>query len=231
MINIMFVLDAFHCGWCCRSRRLKPIIVDPGLYDTSKAEMFYATQKRDLPNAFKLFTGFPSVVLSRKLIEHSILGTDNLPRILLMYYANTASSHKNYFQTLLCNTPEFNRTILNHHLHYATWDTPPRQEPRVLGLDDLKNMTESGAAFGTRFSRDDTKVLDRIDLEVLNRRPGNVVPGGWCLGGGSEDPCTVWGNADILRPGPGARNLARAIVQMLSSDGFHSNRCIWDASM
>lgn len=40
-----------------RSRRLKPIIVDPGLYLSQKTEMFYAAQKRVLPNAYRLFTG------------------------------------------------------------------------------------------------------------------------------------------------------------------------------
>ena len=51
------------CGFC-RSRQLKPIIVDPGLYLSEKSEMFYATQKRDLPNSFRLFTGlFSSLVL------------------------------------------------------------------------------------------------------------------------------------------------------------------------
>lgn len=43
---------------------MKPIIVDPGLYLSEKSEMFYATQKRDLPNSFRLFTGvFSSIVL------------------------------------------------------------------------------------------------------------------------------------------------------------------------
>lgn len=40
-----------------RARRLRPIIVDPGLYLSEKTGMFYASQKRDLPNAFRLFTG------------------------------------------------------------------------------------------------------------------------------------------------------------------------------
>ena len=40
-----------------RSKRLKPIIVDPGLYLSEKTGMFYASQKRGLPNAFRLFTG------------------------------------------------------------------------------------------------------------------------------------------------------------------------------
>lgn len=41
----------------CRSKRLKPIIVDTGLYLLEKHEIFYASQKRELPNAFRLFSG------------------------------------------------------------------------------------------------------------------------------------------------------------------------------
>lgn len=40
-----------------RSRRLKPVIVDPGLYLVEKTDMFFASQKRELPKAFKLFSG------------------------------------------------------------------------------------------------------------------------------------------------------------------------------
>lgn len=43
--------------WCSRLKKLKPIIVDPGLYLSEGTEMFYATQKRELPSAYHLFTG------------------------------------------------------------------------------------------------------------------------------------------------------------------------------
>lgn len=52
------------CVGFCRSRKLKPIIVDPGLYLSEKTEMFYATQKRELPNSFSLFTGVFSSLVS-----------------------------------------------------------------------------------------------------------------------------------------------------------------------
>lgn len=45
---------------------MKPIIVDPGLYLAEKTGMFYATQKRDFPNAYQLFSG-QSTVLVRYL--------------------------------------------------------------------------------------------------------------------------------------------------------------------
>lgn len=42
---------------CYRYQRAKPIIVDPGLYMTKKADVFWVTQRRSVPTAFKLFTG------------------------------------------------------------------------------------------------------------------------------------------------------------------------------
>lgn len=50
-----------------RSRRLKPVIVDPGLYLLEKTDMFFATQKRDLPKAFKLFSGMFIFLISAPL--------------------------------------------------------------------------------------------------------------------------------------------------------------------
>lgn len=145
-----------------------------------------------------------------------------------MYYANSPASHTAYFQTLLCNSPEFNQTIINEHLHYVKWDTPPKLEPHALYIEDFENMTQSGTAFATGFSKDSTAVLDRIDREILNRDPGNIVPGGWCLGEGNGDRCSIWGATDVLRPGPRATRLAKSIVQMLADGSYRSNRCIWD---
>nr|XP_010918856.1 beta-glucuronosyltransferase GlcAT14A [Elaeis guineensis] len=224
--DLSFVQHSSYIGRK-ESRRLKPIIVDFGLYLSLRTEVFYATQKRELPNAYRLFTGSASVILSRKFVEYCILGTDNLPRALLMYYGNTPSSHMNYFQTVLCNSPEFNMTVVNHDLHYVMGDMPLKPEPRVLTTNDLENMTQSGAAFGTRFAKDDL-VLNHIDHEVLNRDPSKMVPGGWCLGNGSGDACMIWGNADVLSPGPRAMKLADFMALLLSTGTLHSHQCIWD---
>ncbi|XP_020589862.1 beta-glucuronosyltransferase GlcAT14A-like [Phalaenopsis equestris] len=224
--DLNFVQHSSYVGWR-ESRMLKHVIVDPGLYLSSKADVFYATQKRDVPNAYRIFTGSSSVILSRKFVEHIILGTDNLPRALLMYYTNSPSSHKNYLQTVLCNSPEFSRTIVNDHLHYLRSGPPSKQDLNLLLLEDLNNMTLSGAAFGSNFYRDDP-VLDQIDKKVLNRGPRMTVPGGWCLDRGNSDPCRVWGNPDALIPGPGATRLARNVVKLLTNESFQSRRCAWD---
>jgi hypothetical protein len=65
--------DDKHSFWCSRSKKLKPIIVDPGLYLSEGTEMFYATQKRDLPSAYRMFTGVfgsPYNVSNRLFVSH-----------------------------------------------------------------------------------------------------------------------------------------------------------------
>lgn len=224
--DLNFIQHTSYIGWK-ETRQIRPIIVDPGLYLSSRNDIFYATQKRDLPNAYKLFTGTSSVILSRKFIEYCIIGMDNLPRTLLMYYTNMPLPHRKYFQTVLCNSPEFNKTVVNHDLHYSTWHDAPKNEPRLLTMADVENITKSGAAFGTRFPKDDA-VLDHIDAEILHRLPGEPVTGGWCIGVGHDSPCDVSGNPDVLRPGPEAMKLAKFLAERLSYQNFYSQQCIWD---
>lgn len=176
---------------------------------------------------YYFLAGSSSVILSRKFIEYCIVGMDNLPRTLLMYYTNMPLPHRKYFQTVLCNSAEFNKTVVNHDLHYSTWDARSKNEPRLLTIYDVENMTESGAAFGTRFPKDD-HALDRIDEEILHRHPGELVTGGWCIGVGHDSPCDISGNPDVLRPGPKAIKLAKFLSERLSYRNFYSQQCIWD---
>ena len=53
---------------------------DPGLYLARRSQIFQATQKQPTPEAFKLFTGSPWVILSRAFLDYYIFGWDNLPR-------------------------------------------------------------------------------------------------------------------------------------------------------
>ncbi|KAL5542503.1 hypothetical protein UlMin_010213 [Ulmus minor] len=224
--NLNFVNHSSYIGWR-ESKKLKPIIVDPGLYLSEKTAMFYASQKRELPNAYRLFTGSSFSILSRDFVEFCILGTDNLPRTLLMYFSNTPASLLNYFPTIICNSRQYNRTIINHNLQFAIFDKPTNEEPRRLTSDDYDAIIRSGAAFASKFKPDDP-MLDRIDKEILSRGKGEVVPGGWCLGESANETCSVWGDADVLRPGNGARRLEKLLVGLLSNGTSVSRRCIFE---
>ncbi|GMJ01847.1 hypothetical protein like AT3G24040 [Hibiscus trionum] len=221
--DLNFVNHTSYIGWK-ESKLLKPIIVDTGLYRLEKEEIFYATQKRELPNAFRLFTGSSFTMLTRSFVEFCILGTDNLPRTLLMYFTNMPYSYANYFPTILCNSDQFKNTVINHDLQYVAFNKTFSKNPPPMKPEEFDAMIQSGAAFATQFQFN-SPVLDHIDREVLKRSPGKFVPGGWCLGEGN-DTCSVWGDANILRPGPGARRLEKRIVELLSDDKYRSQQCV-----
>ncbi|XP_021762631.1 beta-glucuronosyltransferase GlcAT14A-like [Chenopodium quinoa] len=217
--DLNFVNHTSYIGWK-EARRMKPIIVDPGLYLAEKTGMFYATQKREFPSAYQLFSGSPTSVLNRKFVEFCVLGSDNLPRTLLMYLANSPSSLLSYVPTVVCNSPEFKESAVNHNLQYAS----SNDSPRHLNGSDLKDMLQSGSAFATQFRPNDP-ILDRIDREILGRRRGSVVPGGWCVGE-RNNTCGEWGDADILRPGPGAKRFERRVTELLKNGTFRTQQCL-----
>lgn len=161
------------------------------------------------------------MILSRAFVEYCIWGWDNLPRNLLLYYSNFVSSPEGYFQTVVCNAPEFISTVINHDMHYISWDVPPKQHPHTLSLNDTAKMIANGAAFARKFKQDDP-VLDKIDMELLNRYNGSFTPGGWCAG---NPPCSKVGNPTELRPGPGALRLRRLIGRLVLSAKYSQNQC------
>ncbi|KAF0915942.1 hypothetical protein E2562_000581 [Oryza meyeriana var. granulata] len=224
--NINFIEHTGYLGWK-EGQRARPVIVDPGLYMAHKQDIFYVAQRRELPTAFKLFTGSAWVALSRDFAEYVVWGWDNLPRTLLMYYANFVSSPEGYFQTVLCNAPRFVPTAANHDLHHIQWDTPPRQHPHALTLADRPAMDRSGAPFARKFARDDP-VLDAIDADLLGGRGVNgtgdmFVRGGWCVGAGGG--CDEVGDDWVLRPGPGAARLDKLMDRIVRSEAFANSQC------
>jgi hypothetical protein len=168
-----------------------------------------------------LVAGSAWMVLSRSFVEYCIWGWDNLPRTLLMYYTNFVSSPEGYFQTVICNVPEFAKTAVNHDLHYISWDNPPKQHPHSLSINDTDKMIGSSAAFARKFKQDDP-ALDKIDKDLLGRKNGSITPGGWCSG---NPKCSKVGNLNELKPGPGAKRLQRLVARLALTARFGQNQC------
>ncbi|CAI9758635.1 unnamed protein product [Fraxinus pennsylvanica] len=223
--DLNFIDHTSNIGWK-EFQRAKPVIVDPGLYMTKKSDVFWITQRRSVPTAFKLFTGSAWMALSRPFIDYCIWGWDNLPRTVLMYYANFISSPEGYFHTVICNAPEFRNTTVNSDVHFISWDNPPKQHPHYLNVHDMKRMVESNAPFARKFHHDDP-VLERIDSELLFRGKDMLVPGGWCVGSRENitDPCLTAGDITLLRPTAGAKRLENLISYLLSNDNFRPRQC------
>lgn len=224
--NLNFIQHTSNLGWKL-NKRARPVIIDPALYSHNKSELIWSSQQRNLPSSFKLFTGSAWTVLSRSLAEYCIVGWDNLPRTLLLYYTNFISSPEGYFQTVICNSKEFKNTTINHDLHYITWDNPPKQHPKSLGIKDYRRLILSSMPFARKFKENDP-ILDKIDREILKRHHGQFTYGGWCSGGKSKICSGGKGRKKEtggLRPGPGSRRLKALLTKLLSHKNFRRMQC------
>lgn len=224
--ELNFIEHTSDIGWK-EYHRARPVIIDSGLYSLNKSDLFWIPQKRSMPTAFKLFTGSAWTMLSRPFMEYLLWGWDNLPRIVLMYYANFLSTPEGYFHTVICNAEEFRNTTVNHDLHFISWDNPPKQHPHVLTLKDYKSMVDSNASFARKFRRNEP-VLDKIDSELLGRKIDGFVPGSWFDGGDANSSISeyILRNITSLRPGPGAQRMKSLISSLLSDKDFSSKHCI-----
>ncbi|KAK4373558.1 hypothetical protein RND71_008942 [Anisodus tanguticus] len=189
------------------------VIVDSRLYILLRGKMFVGDRKRALPSAFKLFMGSQHVILNRNFVEYSIQGWENLPRLLLLYFSNTRSSHKGYFQTLACNTKEFSDAVINSNLRFINSDNTDRILKREVAF--VGNVSEN------------SPLLDMIDAHILHRGRGMVSPGGWCLGSSNwlSDPCCEWGDPGVLRPGPAAKGLEKHLMKTIKDMSIRPSRC------
>ncbi|KNA21940.1 hypothetical protein SOVF_037730 isoform B, partial [Spinacia oleracea] len=224
--DLNFVQHSSRLGWKL-NKRGKPIIIDPALYSLNKSEIWWAVKQRGLPNSFKLYTGSAWTVLSRSFAEYCIVGWENLPRTLLLYYTNFVSSPEGYFQTVICNSKDYKNTTINHDLHYITWDNPPKQHPRSLGIKDYRRMVFSNRPFARKFKKND-RVLDKIDREILKKSKwaGRFSYGGWC-GGGSDGDCLELKaeNYGVLDPGVGSRRLKTLLTKLVSARNSSKRWC------
>ena len=125
-------------------------------------------QRKTTLKQSSLLSGSPWVFLTRGFLEFCILGWDNLPRTLLMYFNNAILPQEVYFQSVICNSPQFKNTTVNSDLRYMIWDNPPKMEPLFLNTSDYEKMVQSGAAFARKF-HNDNPALDVIDKMILNR--------------------------------------------------------------
>ncbi|OAY29207.1 beta-glucuronosyltransferase GlcAT14A [Manihot esculenta] len=213
--DLNFIDHTSDLGWK-ESQRFQPIVVDPAIYLARRTQIFRATEKRPTPDAFKVFTGSPWVILSRSFLEFCILGWDNLPRTVLMYFNNVILPEEGYFHSVICNAPEFKNTTVNSDLRYMVWDNPPKMEPQFLNVSDYDQMVQSGAAFARQFKRNDP-VLEMVDEKILKRGHNQAAPGAWCTGRRSWwiDPCSQWGDVNVVNPGPQAKKIEESIKNLL----------------
>ncbi|KAF5809746.1 putative glycosyl transferase, family 14 [Helianthus annuus] len=84
--DVNFIDHTSNIGWK-EFQRAKPVIVDPGLYMSEKSDVFWITQRRSVPTAFKLFTGFcyGILFLYRELFRLYLLVIIGLPLNIVIW--------------------------------------------------------------------------------------------------------------------------------------------------
>ncbi|CAN1298733.1 Beta-glucuronosyltransferase GlcAT14C [Linum perenne] len=222
--DLNFIHYTKSTDWNEREKE-RQIVVDPSLHlKKGSTYIYYAVEKRDTPDAFQIFGGSPRVILTRELLHYCVQGWDNLPRKLLMYFANTAYPLQSYFHTVLCNSPDFqNTSILNSDLRYDInhKDINPRRE---LGFED---MLGSGAVFGRAFKdgdRDHGLILDKVDAAALKRHRDEVVPGQWCRFE-DEDDAKKKVNIDVVKAGSNGVELGILLSRLVSQGRNTTTYC------
>ncbi|OEL14065.1 Beta-glucuronosyltransferase GlcAT14A [Dichanthelium oligosanthes] len=171
-------------------------------------------------------TSSPWVILNRRFIEYCVLAWENLPRILLMYFNNIIQPQEGYFHSVICNSLEFRNFTVNTDLRFMQRDDPAQAEPPFLSWEHYGQMVDSGAPFARPFQENDP-LLNQIDGNILKRRSHGPVPGAWCSGRKRwfGDPCSQWGDVNIVRPGPQAVKLHQYVNQTLEEAKSSSNSC------
>ncbi|KAG6425747.1 hypothetical protein SASPL_109951 [Salvia splendens] len=194
------------------------IVVDPSLYLKKKASIYYTKETREKPDAFELFGGSPWMVLTRGFLEHCVNGLDNLPRKLLMYFNNAVFPLGSYFQTVICNTPHFQNTILvNNDLRHTLHTHPSIMPPAI---------------FATPFRQDDPR-MQEIDEKLLNHGHGRFVPGKWCnqtellnqSDTSDQDLCSMWGDIDVVQPTNQGIKLQKFFLRAVGEKNLASSQC------
>uniref|UniRef100_N1R2A2 Putative Xylosyltransferase 1 n=1 Tax=Aegilops tauschii TaxID=37682 RepID=N1R2A2_AEGTA len=168
----------------------------------------------------------PWVILNRRFIEYCVLGWENLPRLLLMYFNNVMLPQEGYFHSVICNSLDFRNSTVNNDLRYKVWDDPPQTEPLFLSMAHFNKMVDSGQPFARRFQANGP-LLDKIDEKLLKRPGHGPVPGAWCAGRKSWfiDPCSQWSDVNVVKPGPQALKLQQYINWTLEEADSGAKSC------
>ena len=125
--------------------------------------------RRSLPAGLRPCGGSQWWCLSRDSLLYIDDYLTKNPKVL-RFFRNVSVPDESLFQTLVYNSP-FQPQVLSDDLHYADWERPNPNYPRILDESDLERIRTSNKLFARKFDiARDRRILDLIDEEILFSR-------------------------------------------------------------
>lgn len=131
--------------------------------------------RRNIPEGFPvLYGGSTWWSLSRPCLEYVMKYTKE-NRKILKRFKHTLCSEEFYFQTVVLNSP-FAQRVVNDNLRYIDWVARNGNNPAVLDITDLPNLTRSNAFFARKFDFPvSSELFQKIKKEVKSSKNGKSI--------------------------------------------------------
>ncbi|RZB81426.1 Beta-glucuronosyltransferase GlcAT14B isoform B [Glycine soja] len=161
--HLNFIEHTSDIGWK-EDQRAKPVIIDPALYSVNKSDLFWVTEKRNVPTAYKLFTGyFHTVICNAEEFRNTTVNHD----LHFISWDNPPKQHPhfltidNYQKMVDSNTP-FARKF-------------GRNEPLLDKIDtELLGRNEHGYVPGRWFDQANPNITESYSAirNITELKPG-----------------------------------------------------------
>ena len=123
--------------------------------------------RRSMPAGLKPCGGFQWWCLTREALEYISEYLEKNPKVL-QFFKHVSIPDETVFQTVLYSS-HFQKDIISDDMHYADWDRPNPQYPRVFGEGDFEQLRASPKLFARKFDiTRGTDIFDLIDRELLS---------------------------------------------------------------
>eukprot|EP01026_Neomeris_dumetosa_P013935 TRINITY_DN1495_c1_g2_i6.p1 TRINITY_DN1495_c1_g2~~TRINITY_DN1495_c1_g2_i6.p1 ORF type:complete len:348 (+),score=14.78 TRINITY_DN1495_c1_g2_i6:44-1087(+) len=113
---------SFMTSWpaeCFHVDHRQEVLRYDGALGVDTQGLFVKTKKRPQHGYdFILYKGSQRHILTRQLVKYTVYSMDGYARRLLLFFSNTYLPSEHYFQTLVCNHPEYRQKVANKDWFY-----------------------------------------------------------------------------------------------------------------
>lgn len=127
----------------------------------------FLTKKRRFPEYISAYYGIDWWVLTKQAADY-IMDFIYVHPDYHKYHRYTKNTSEIYFPSILAGT-DYPGKIVNDSLNYMEWLQDDSGHPKILGIEDVDKLKNSGMYFARKFDANvDSEIFDYLDENVLN---------------------------------------------------------------